>query len=49
MRWQGDDEVARTRLRVVQFNVGYFLDTAISEPQTRMQFGTEAARRLTTR
>ena len=36
-----DEVVVRLRSRVAQFDLGYFLDTAVPDPQTRKQFKTE--------
>jgi len=36
-----DEVVVRLRTRVAQFDLGYFLDTAVPDPQTRKQFKTE--------
>ena len=36
-----DEVVVRLRSRVAQFDLGYFLDTAVPDPQARMQYMTE--------
>jgi hypothetical protein len=36
-----DEVVVRLRSRVAHFDLGYFLDTALPDPQTRKQFKTE--------
>jgi hypothetical protein len=36
-----DEVVVRLRSRVAQFDLGYFLDTAVPDPQQRKQFKTE--------
>lgn len=41
-----DEVVVCLRMRVTQFDLGYFLDTAVPDPQQRKQFKTEEDLRL---